>query len=240
VRANRPRLARIWARPRPRAALWVPRPRTYDPAGGLRFNSAKLLIDPYARALAGETIWRDECFGYRVGDPAADLSRDDRDSAPFVPKGVVVDPAFDWEDDRPPRAPWHRSILYELHVKGFTARHPALPAPLRGTYAGLASPAALEYLTDLGVTAVELLPVHHHLDEPALAQRGLVNYWGYNTIAFFAPDSRYASPGRKGAQVREFKAMVEALHRAGSGCGMSSPSSAAESSSRAGPSAVPT
>jgi glycogen operon protein len=187
----------------------------YDPAGGLRFNPAKLLIDPYARALAGETIWRDECFGYRVGDPAPDLSRDDRDSAPFVPKGVVVDPAFDWEDDRPPRTPWHRSILYELHVKGFTARHPGLPAPLRGTYAGLASPAALEYLTDLGVTAVELLPVHHHLDEPALAQRGLVNYWGYNTIAFFAPNSRYASTGRRGEQVQDFQAMVKALHRAG-------------------------
>jgi glycogen operon protein len=187
----------------------------YDPAKGFRFNPAKLLIDPYARALAGTLTWRDECFGYRVGDPAADLSRDDRDSAPFVPKAVVVDPAFEWEDDRPPRTPWHQSIVYEVHAKGFTARHPGVPARLRGTYAGLASPAALDHLTALGVTAVELLPVHHHADEQRVVRRGLVNYWGYNTLAFFAPEGRYASRHDPGGAVREFKAMVRALHRAG-------------------------
>ena len=187
----------------------------YAPEQGLRFNPAKLLIDPYTRALAGELEWRDEVFGYRMGDPSGDLSRDDRDSAAFVPKSVVIDPAFDWEGDQLPRIPWHRSIVYEAyeaHVKGFTIRHPEVPERLRGTYAGLASPAALDYFTELGITAVELLPVHHHVDEASLVRRGLRNYWGYNSIAFFAPDSRYAAPG---AQVREFKDLVKALHRAG-------------------------
>jgi glycogen operon protein len=187
----------------------------YEPERGLRFNPAKLLIDPYARALAGRLRSADEVFGYRVGDPAQDLARDDRDSAPFVPKAVVIDPAFDWGDDRPPKVPWHRSIVYELHVKGFTIRHPRVPEPLRGTYAGLACPAALDHLVSLGVTAVELLPVHHHVDERALVQRGLTNYWGYNTIGFFAPDARFSSAGARGEQVTEFKAMVRALHRAG-------------------------
>jgi len=187
----------------------------HAPARGLRFNPAKLLIDPYAKALAGELRWSDEVFGYRVGDPASDLSRDDRDSAPFMPKAVVIDPAFDWEGDERPGVPWHRSIVYEIHVKGFTARHPAVPAGLRGTYAGLAAPVVLDYLTGLGVTAVELLPVHHRVDELALVRRGLTNYWGYNTIGFFAPDSRYSSAGRAGEQVSEFKSMVKALHRAG-------------------------
>ncbi len=143
-------------------------------------------------------------FGYHVKDPARDLSRDDRDSATFVPKSVVVDGAFDWGDDRPPRRPWHQTVIYEAHVKGFTMRHPGVPPELRGTYAGLASPAALEHLTALGVTAVELLPVHHHVDERALVARGLTNYWGFNPIAFFAPEARYSSTGSRGEQVTEF------------------------------------
>jgi isoamylase len=186
----------------------------YEPEHGQRFNPAKLLIDPYARALTGDLRWRDEIFGYRMSDPA-DRARDDRDSAPFVPKSVVVDGAFDWGADCPPRTPWHHTVLYEVHVKGFTARHPDVPPALRGTYAGVAASAALDYLTALGITAVELLPVHHHLDEHVLVQRGLTNYWGYNTIGFFAPEARYASPGANGQPVHEFKRMVKALHAAG-------------------------
>jgi isoamylase len=187
----------------------------YEPERGHRFNPAKLLIDPYARALAGALRWSDKIFGYRVNHRAGDLSRDERDSAPFVPKSVVIDGAFDWGDDRPARRPWHRTVIYEVHVKGFTARHPGVPPELRGTYAGLASPAVLAYLTSLGITAVELLPVHHHVDEQALVQRGLTNYWGYNPIAFFAPEARYSSTGCRGEQVTEFKRMVKALHQAG-------------------------
>lgn len=187
----------------------------YEPERGHRFNPAKLLIDPYARALAGELCWSDELFGYRVGNPEEDLLRDDRDSAPFVPKSVVIDGAFDWGDDRHLRTPWHKSVIYELHVKGFTAQHPDVPTDLRGTYAGLASPASLEYLVSLGVTAVELLPVYHHVDEDAVVKRGLTNYWGYNSIGFFAPDARYSSTGSCGQQVSEFKRMIKALHRAG-------------------------
>jgi isoamylase len=187
----------------------------HAPDRGLRFNPAKLLIDPYARALTGELQWRDEVFGYRVGDPSEDLSRDDRDSAAFVPRSVVIDPTFDWAGDQPPRTPWHRSIVYEVHVKGFTARHPGVAEKLRGTYSGLAAPAVLDHLTGLGITAVELLPVHHHADEQALLQRGLRDYWGYNSIAFFAPHAPYAADAGPGGQVRDFKAMVQALHRAG-------------------------
>ena len=187
----------------------------YDPGRGLRFNPAKLLIDPYARALAGQLRWGDEVFGYRVGDPAGDLSRDDRDSAPFVPKCVVIDPAFDWRGDRPLGRPWHETIIYEVHVKGFTARHPEVPRELRGTYTGFASPAAVEHLASLGITAVELLPVHHSVSEKVLVDRGLSNYWGYNSIAFFAPDSRFSSAGSRGGQVRGFKTMVRTLHEAG-------------------------
>ena len=138
-----------------------------------------------------------------------------RDSAAFVPRSVVIDPSFDWEGDQPPRTPWHRSVVYEIHVKGFTARHPDVPARLRGTYAGLAAPAALKHLTALGITAVELLPVHHHVDEHAVVQRGLRDYWGYNSLAFFAPHASYAADAGPSGQVREFKAMVKALHRAG-------------------------
>ncbi len=187
----------------------------YEPERGQRFNPMKLLIDPYARALTGALRWTDEIFGYRVDDPAGDLSRDDRDSAPFVPRSVVVDDAFDWGDDRQLRRPWHQTLIYELHVKGFTVRHPGIPPDVRGTYAALAAPAALDHLASLGVTAVELLPVYHHVDEQALVTRGLTDYWGYNPIAFFAPDARYASTGARGEQVIEFKRMVKTLHRAG-------------------------
>ena len=187
----------------------------YEPTAGHRFNARKLLLDPYAKAIAGAIEWSDAIFGYRVGDPDADLTRDDRDSAPFVPKSVVVDAAFTWGDDRPLRTPWHLTVVYEAHVKGFTARHPAVPKALRGTYAGMASPAAIEHLRRLGVTAVELMPVHQFVRDRHLVERGLTNYWGYNTIGFFAPDSRYASEGVRGEQVREFKQMVKALHQAG-------------------------
>jgi glycogen operon protein len=187
----------------------------YEPAAGHRFNARKLLLDPYAKAIAGSIEWSDAIFGYRVGDAAADLSKDDRDSAPFVPKSVVVDDAFTWGDDRPLRTPWHLTVIYEAHVKGFTVRNPVVSKSLRGTYAGLASPTAIEYLRRLGVTAIELMPVHHFVRDRPLADRGLTNYWGYNTIGFFAPDSRYASSGVGGEQVREFKQMVKALHQAG-------------------------
>ena len=186
----------------------------HDPARGHRFNPAKLLIDPYARAIAGEVQWHEAIHGYRPDDPSGETP-DARDSAPFVPKSVVVDPAFEWRGDRPPRTPWHHTVIYEAHVKGFTARHPEVPPPLRGTYAGLATPAAIAHLTRLGVTAIELLPVHHRVSEGPLAARGVSNYWGYNTIGYLAPDSRFSSAGALGGQVAEFKGMVRALHRAG-------------------------
>ncbi|MGH2604149.1 MAG: glycogen debranching protein, partial [Dehalococcoidia bacterium] len=187
----------------------------YEPEAGLRFNPAKLLLDPYARAVANKPDWHAPLFSYVPGNPREDLRRDDRDSAWGAPKGVVVSRFFDWESDRPPRVPWHRSVIYEVHVKGFTQQHPRIPPELRGTYAGLADPAAIEHLTELGVTAVELLPVHEFLDDKHLLDRGLTNYWGYNTLGFFAPDGRYANAGRLGEQVAEFKSMVRALHRAG-------------------------
>src|SRR5262249_45837409 len=139
----------------------------------------------------------------------------ERDSAPYMPRGVVIDPAFDWGSDRPPNTPLHESIIYEMHVKGFTQQHPEIPEHLRGTYAGLASPAAVAYVQSLGITAVELLPVHHHVDDRALVERKLTNYWGYNTLGYFAPDARFSSSGAYGEQVREFKAMVKTLHAAG-------------------------
>ena len=187
----------------------------WDPAAGHRFNPAKVLLDPYARAIAGTVDWNDALFGQGAGDPDGDLARDDRDSAPYVPKCVVIDPAFDWGADRPPRTPWNETIIYEVHVKGFTARHPDVPPEQRGTYAGVASPVAVAHLKGLGVTAVELLPVHHSVTERAVEDRDLVNYWGYNSIGFFAPDARFASTGVRGAQVAEFKAMVKTLHAAG-------------------------
>jgi isoamylase len=187
----------------------------YEPKDGHRFNPAKLLLDPYAKAIAGTFRWSDALFGYTVGSSEADLSRDERDSAVGNPKCVVVDPAFSWGDDSPPRIPWHETLIYELHVKGFTARHPRVPDNLRGTYAGLAHPASLDHLHALGVTAVELMPVHHFVADKHLVDRGLTNYWGYNTIGFLAPDARYASSGVLGQQVAEFKTMVKALHREG-------------------------
>ncbi|GIW07712.1 MAG: glycogen operon protein GlgX homolog [Dehalococcoidia bacterium] len=187
----------------------------YEPEAGLRFNPNKLLIDPYAKAIAGAVDWRAPVFGYQVGHPDADLSFDENDDAWGVPKSVVTHPYFDWEGDRSPQIPWHESVIYEVHVKGFTVRHPEVPEELRGTYAGLGSRPAIDYLKNLGVTAVELLPVHAFLDERHLVEKGLKNYWGYSTIAYFAPEARYASAGDLGGQVAEFKEMVKALHRAG-------------------------
>ena len=187
----------------------------YDPPKGHRFNPAKLLLDPYAKAIDRTIRWDDAVFGYPVGHPDADLARDDRDSAPHVPKCVVIDPAFTWGDDRPPRVPWAETVIYEVHVKGFSARNPAVPERLRGTYAGLACPASIDYLRFLGVTAVELLPVHQFVADRGLVERGLTNYWGYNSIGFLAPHGCYAATGTLGQQVTEFKTMVKTLHEAG-------------------------
>jgi glycogen operon protein len=187
----------------------------YDPAAGHRFNPEKLLLDPYAKAIDGNIRWDDALFGYQIGHPEADLSRDRRDSAAHLPKCVVIDQAFTWGDDRPLRIPWNETIIYEVHVKGFTARNPNVPEALRGTYAGLASPASVDYLRWLGVTAVELLPIHQFVADKHLLDRHLTNYWGYNSIGFFAPDVRYASSGTLGQQVTEFKTMVRRLHQAG-------------------------
>ena len=187
----------------------------YEPAAGHRFNPAKVLLDPYAKAIAGTVRWNDALFGYPVGSKDEDLVPDGRDSAPYLPKSVVVDPAFSWGADRPPGTPWHKTVIYEVHVKGLTARHPDVPRELRGSYAGLACPAVVEYLSRLGITAVELLPVHHCVPEKSLIDRGLTNYWGYNSIGFFAPDSRFAASGYLGGQVSEFKTMVRTLHDAG-------------------------
>ncbi|HEX9126902.1 MAG TPA: glycogen debranching protein GlgX, partial [Methylomirabilota bacterium] len=187
----------------------------YAPAEGHRFNPAKMLVDPYAKAIAGSVTWDGALLGYRPGEAENSTTPDLRDNAPFVPKCVVVETAFSWGDDRLLRTPWHKTVIYEVHVKGFTARHPQVPPELRGTYAGLASPPALEHLRRLGVTAVELLPVHHSVAEWDLVDRGLSNYWGYNSIGFLAPDSRFASTGARGEQVAEFKTMVKRLHHAG-------------------------
>lgn len=187
----------------------------YDPNQGLRFNPAKLLIDPYAMAIAGKVDWSQPIFPYQLGDPQEDFAKDERDDAAGMPKGVVVSPYFDWEQDRAPKVPLSDSIIYEVHVKGFTHCHPEVPAELRGTYAGLASKAAITYLKKLGITAVELMPIHEILDDKHLVDKGLRNYWGYNTTNFFSPDARYASSGDTGQQVAEFKSMVKALHREG-------------------------
>jgi isoamylase len=187
----------------------------WDPASGHRFNPAKVVLDPYAKAVARTVEWADEMFGYRIGDPEEDLARDDRDNAHLAPLAAVVDPAFTWGDDAPPRTPWHDTVIYELHVKGFTKLHPEVPERLRGTYAGLATEPPIEHLKRLGVTAVELLPVHHHSYDRHLVEKGLTNYWGYNTLAFFAPGVRYASSPTPSGSVREFKMMVRALHAAG-------------------------
>ncbi|MBN2446532.1 MAG: glycogen debranching protein GlgX, partial [Phycisphaerae bacterium] len=187
----------------------------YNPGAGHRFNPAKLLLDPYARAIAGHVRWSDALYGYTPGQWDGDMIPDNRDTAGDIPKCLVVDSAFTWGDDRPPHTPWHKTIVYELHVKGFTMRHPEVPAELRGTYAALCMPPVLDYLHELGVTAVELMPVHQSMTEHDLVKRGLTNYWGYNSIGFFAPDPRYSSAGMLGGQVKEFKTMVKTLHRHG-------------------------
>ncbi len=185
----------------------------YEPAAGHRCNPAKLLLDPYAKAVEGEVDWNPAVFGYRLGKD--DLAIDTHNSAPYVPRSVVTNPFFDWANDRPPRTPFHESVIYELHVKGFTHGHPDIDKELRGTYAGLAHPAAIEHLTRLGITAVELMPVHQFIHDHRLVEKGLRNYWGYNSIAFLAPHNDYASTGQRGEQASEFKTMVRALHEAG-------------------------
>jgi glycogen operon protein len=194
----------------------------YAPDTGLRFNAAKLLVDPYALAVEGEVDYREPLFGYS-GSPKAGLAgtketpddrvADLRDSVRGVPKSVVIDPHFDWEDDKNPRVPWADTVLYEAHVKGMTASHPDVPEAIRGTYLGLSHPRVIEHLRRLGITTVELLPIHEHMDEWSIAARGMKNYWGYSTLAFLAPSQRFAA--KRGAQVAEFKTMVKALHRAG-------------------------
>ncbi len=183
----------------------------YRPDDGLRFNPHKLLLDPYARNIVGTLRWHDALFGYTIGHKRGDLSFDRRDSAAAMPKCKIVEPAFTWGDDRPPGVPWHETVIYELHVRGFTMQHPEVPPHLRGTYAGLATAPVIDYLKRLGVTAVELMPVQSFLDDRRLSHQGMRNYWGYNTIGYFAPDARYSASGK----INEFKTMVRALHTAG-------------------------
>jgi len=187
----------------------------YEPENGCRFNANKVLLDPYAKAIAGNIRWDNSLFGYELGDPLMDLSFSESDNTAFIPKSVVIDPEYDWTGDIHPKTDYHETVIYEMHVKGFTKTHPDIPENIRGTYAGLAHPAAIDYLKKLGVTAVELMPVHQFISDHHLQEKGLTNYWGYNTIGFFAPDSRYASSDVRGGQVNEFKDMVKALHAAG-------------------------
>jgi isoamylase len=184
----------------------------YEPAAGHRCNPAKLLLDPYAKAIEGNVDWDPSVFSYQFGDPE---ERNDEDSAPHVPRSVVVNPYFDWGTDRPPRTPYYETVIYEAHVRGLTKLHPGVPDAERGTYLGLASPAIIEHLRGLGVTAVELMPVHQFVTDATVAEHGLANYWGYNTIGFFAPHNAYAAAGTRGEQVQEFKSMVRSLHDAG-------------------------
>ncbi|GAA2624070.1 glycogen debranching protein GlgX [Actinomadura fulvescens] len=184
----------------------------YEPREGHRCNPSKLLLDPYSMAIEGKVSWHESCFGYDFGNP---WSRNDLDSAPHTMRSVVVSPYFDWGDDRPPRTPYHETVIYEAHVKGLTMRHPEVPPEARGTYAALGHPVMIDYFRDLGITAVELMPVHQFVHDDFLLKRGLRNYWGYNTIGFFAPHNDYSAGGQRGEQVLEFKAMVKALHEAG-------------------------
>ncbi|MFJ8429924.1 glycogen debranching protein GlgX [Kitasatospora sp. NPDC094019] len=184
----------------------------YNPGLGQRHNSAKLLLDPYAKAMSGTIDWDESVYGYHFGAPER---RNDLDSAPHTMHSVVINPYFDWGTDRPPRTDYHRTVLYEAHVKGLTKLHPGIPEEIRGTYAGVAHPAVIEHLAKLGVTAIELMPVHQFVRDHRLRDLGLANYWGYNTIGFFAPHSSYSSTGDRGQQVQEFKSMVKALHAAG-------------------------
>jgi isoamylase len=188
----------------------------WAPEHGHRFNPAKLLLDPYAKAIDGGVRWEAaNTLPYRPGAPGAEAVADDSDDAAAMPRCVVIDPGFNWEGDTRLETPWHETVIYELHVKGFTRRHPGVREDLRGTYAGLASDAAIEYLQSLGVTAVELLPVHHIVEERFIHERGLTNYWGYSSIGYLAPHAAYAATGVQGEQLTEFKGMVKALHRAG-------------------------
>ncbi len=187
----------------------------YEPEKGLRFNPAKLLLDPYAHAVAGEVNWDYPVFGYRLGDTQADLSCDPRDDAAGMPKGVVTTSHFDWQNDRSPETPLNESVIYEAHVKGMTALNPNVPETLRGTYLGLVSPVMIEYFKKLGITAIELMPVHDFLDDKLLIDKGLHNYWGYNTTNYFSPTAKYSSSGDMGQQIGEFKTMVREFHRAG-------------------------
>ncbi len=184
----------------------------YDPRRGHRCNAAKLLLDPYGKAVEGDVRWHQALFSYQHGDPEA-MNTDD--SAPFMPRNVVINQDFDWSGDRQPRTPYHETMIYEAHVRGLTMRHPGVPAELRGSYSGIASPAIIDHLKRLGVTAIELMPVHQSVPEQGLSARGLTNYWGYNTIAFLAPHNRYSSSSEPHGQVSEFKSMVRALHEAG-------------------------
>ena len=184
----------------------------YDPASGKRFNASKLLLDPYAKAVEGQIDWGQPVFSYEFGDPD---SFNDEDSAAHMMKGVVINPFFDWSGDRQPKTPYSETFIYEAHVKGLTQLHPDVPEELRGTYAGIAHPAVIDHLRKLGVTAIELMPVHQFVNDSTLEEKGLSNYWGYNTIAFLSPQNTYSSTGDHGQQVQEFKAMVKALHAAG-------------------------
>jgi isoamylase len=187
----------------------------YEPQNGHRFNANKLLIDPYAKAISGTIDWNNALFGYEIGNPDEDLSFSETDSAPFIPKSVVIDPNYDWEDDKRPEIEYFNTIIYEAHVKGFTQLNPDIPEEIRGTYAAIAHPVSINYLKEMGITAIELMPVHYFLTDGHLKEKGLTNYWGYNTIGFFAPDVRYASSNKLGDQVFEFKNMVKELHKAG-------------------------
>lgn len=187
----------------------------YKPESGYRFNPNKLLLDPYAKAIGRGLCWSDEMFGYKIGDAGEDASFDERNNASIAPLAAVVDNSFDWKQDKLPRIPWHRTLIYELHVKGFTILHPKVPQSLRGTYAGLAAEPMVDYLKELGITAVELIPVHYHIDDRHLLEKSLSNHWGYNTLSFFAPDTRYASSRIPQEAVNEFKNMVLSLHQAG-------------------------
>jgi isoamylase len=185
----------------------------YEPGNGLRFNHHKVLLDPYAKGIGRDVKWHDALFGYKVGKD--DLSFDGRDNAAYCPLASVIDTAFTWGDDKPPRTPWHKTLIYEAHVKGLTMRHPDVPDDRRGTYAGVASEAIIKHLKSLGVTAIELLPVHYHLNDRHLVEKGLTNYWGYNTLGYFAPHVGYASRQSPRRSVQEFKQMVRTLHAAG-------------------------